>query len=173
MATPRYRVIDEKGAYLPRSPEPQLLQLGADHQAARIYGIRAPVCELLSAGAEIEYLGVPGPHLEPLNDEARAAMAAYWEAHPNASLDPTRHLPLGRDPIGGRTVEQLVSGLLEAMDREASVARERADAARAGGAQAAQLDALVQGQVALQDALRVMAAALASAPSHAGKGRAV
>jgi hypothetical protein len=120
MATPRYRVIDTKGAYMPRDPTPHRLQLGDNFESAAVYDVRAPTYELLRQGEEIEYSGEPGPHLEPLNDAARENMDAYWAAHPNATLDPMRHMPLGQDPMGGKTIEQLIGGLLEGMDREAT-----------------------------------------------------
>jgi hypothetical protein len=166
MAIPKYRIIDEKGAYMPRSPEVQLLQLGADHQAARVYGIRAAICELLPMDTEIEFDGIPGPHLKPLNDEAQRRLDEYWAKHPNATLDPTRHLPLGQDPMGGRSIEQLVTGLPEAMDRERRVedallargaaAVESAQAMPPGG----QIAALVESQRAMTDGVARLTAAL-------------
>jgi hypothetical protein len=138
---PRYRITDEKGAYLPRSPEIQLLELGADRAASRIYGVRAVVCELLPEGTEIDYLGSPGPHLFPLNDSARAKTKAYWKEHPNATLDPTRHMPLGQDPMAGKSVEQLVTSLLESMDRGPATVE---------GGQSDQIAALLDGQLAMQ-----------------------
>jgi hypothetical protein len=166
MAIPRYRVADSKGAYMALNPEPQLLALGADHNAAAVYGIRAPVYQLFPQGREVEFSGVPGPHLEPLNDAAREAMAAYWKAHPGATLDPTRTMPLGQDPLGGRSVEQLVSGLLERMDSQAP----------AGVAPGAEIAALLAGQKAMQDAIASLAAVLAGAlapPANpVAKGRA-
>jgi hypothetical protein len=121
VALPRYRVTDAKGAYMPRSEEVELLQLGADHNAAKVYGIRSKVYELLKQGDELEFSGTPGPHLEPLNDEAREAMRAYWAANPGATLDPTRTLGL----TGGSSID--LSGTLmiqlDRMLRDASDAR--------------------------------------------------
>jgi hypothetical protein len=142
---PRYKVIAERGAYLPRSAEVVRLDLGADAQAARAYGVRAQVCELLPEGAEIDYAGEPGPHLEPLDEPAREAMAAYWKAHPNATLDPTRSLPLGQDPLLRPTFEQTMLRSLERMAAEAA----------AGTAPASAVDAKLD---ALTDALAKLAA---------------
>lgn len=169
MATPKYRVIDPKGAYMARSDEPQLLALGADHAAAAVYNIRAPVFALLREGTEVETNQPPGPHLEPLNDEARAAMAAYWDAHPNATLDPTRRMPLGMDPMGGRTTEQLVTALLDGMDRDA--VNRAAPAGQGGADNAALMERLAEGQAALMQALTAVLAGQAAGPSGtAGKG---
>ena len=117
----RFKVISEKGAYLTRSPDVVRLELGADSNAAKAYGVRAMVYELLPEGAEIEgdHL-VFGPHLEPLDDAAKAAAAAYWKAHPNATLDPTRSLPLGRDPMVAATFESTTLAMLERMAAEAA-----------------------------------------------------
>lgn len=171
MAMPKYRVIDVKGAYMARDVEPVLLSLGADHTAAAVYNIRAPVYQLVMLGEEIETDQPPGPHLEPLNAEARERLDAYWANNPNATLDPTRRMPLGQDPMGGRTIEQLVSSLLDGMDRDA--------AARAGGVGAqpgadgaglaAAVQALAEGQAAM---LQALTAVLAAQTTPAGKGRA-
>jgi hypothetical protein len=100
----KFKVIAEKGAYMVRSPEVVRLELGADSNAAKAYGVKAMVYELLPEGAEIEGAHIAfGPHLEPLDEEASAAAAAYWLAHPGATLDPTRSLPLGRDPMVAAT----------------------------------------------------------------------
>lgn len=48
---------------------------------------------LLPEGTVIEYSGTPGPHMEPLDDDAQAAMDAYYKAHPEASLNPVEALP--------------------------------------------------------------------------------
>jgi hypothetical protein len=156
MATPRYRVTDEKGAYLPLDPNPQLLQLGADHNAAAVYGIRAPIYTLLRKGAEIDFDGVPGPHLEPLNDEARAKTDKYWAENPGATLDPTRRMPLGQDPMGGKSIEQLVTGLLNAMDKGPAASQQSGP----------DLVALLAGQAAMQDALASLAVSMATMAAH-------
>jgi hypothetical protein len=39
---------------------------------------------LLEAGAEIEYVGVPGHHMEPVNDAAKAMV----KKHPHKFVDP-------------------------------------------------------------------------------------
>lgn len=130
----RYRVVAEKGAYMARSSEVVRLELGADAHASRIYGVRAQVCELLPEGSEVEFDGIPGPHLEPLDDEARLAMAAYIKKFPGATLDPTRRLPLGQDPLLQPTFEQAMLRSLERISAEAdgqavrpSVADEKLD----------------------------------------------
>ena len=75
----RFRVIDERGAYMNRSPEIVRLELGPDSAVSKAFNIRSPVYELLVEGTEVDLPGdfIPGPHLEPLDDEARAAMAKY------------------------------------------------------------------------------------------------
>jgi hypothetical protein len=118
----RYRIISEAGAYLARSAEIGRLELGGgDSAGARAYNVRAPVCELLVQGTEVDMPAgfVPGPHLEPLDDAARADMAAYWKARPGASLDPTRSLPLGRDPLATQTLEGAVMAQLERLAADA------------------------------------------------------
>jgi hypothetical protein len=111
-----YRIISEGGAYLPRDPEVVRLDLGSTG-AAKAYLVKAPVCELLPLDTEIDLPDdfVPGPHLLPLDAAAETAMAAYRKARPGASLDPTRSLPLGRDPMAARTLEQTVMDQLERM----------------------------------------------------------
>jgi hypothetical protein len=156
MAIPRYRVIEEKGCYAPRSPEPQVLALGADHASAAVYNIRAPVFEHLKEGTEFEFAGTPGPHLAPLNREAEEAMAKYWTDNPDATLDPTRRMPLGQDPMGGRSVEQLVNGLLEQMGQDAA---KQSAARQPGGDMAALLAAvrsMADGQAAMQAAMTAL-----------------
>lgn len=44
------------------------------------------------AEAVIHYNGPPGPHLEPIDDEAKAAMEVYWAENPHASLNPVEGL---------------------------------------------------------------------------------
>jgi len=91
----RFRVIDERGAYMNRSPEIVRLELGPDSAVSKAFNIRSPVYELLVEGTEVDLPGdfIPGPHLEPLDDEARAAMAKYLRSSPG-STDPTSTLPL-------------------------------------------------------------------------------
>jgi hypothetical protein len=163
MATPRYKVTEEKGAYMPRSPQVQLLQLGADHVAARIYGIRAAVCELLLEGSEIEYEGLPGPHLEPLNDEAREMTAQYRAKFPNATLDPTRHMPLGQDPMMPRSFEQQVLGRLDMQLAAMAPAPAAAEDPR--------IEALLAGTLAMQQMIAKLAEALSPPPSGNGRSK--
>lgn len=117
--TARWRVSDEKGCYAPRDPTPVLLAMGENLASIQVYNIRAPQCELLPFGTEFESDAIVGPHLEPLNDEAKEKIAAYWFKNPGATLDPTRKMPLGQDPMGGRSIEQLVTSLLDGMERDA------------------------------------------------------
>jgi hypothetical protein len=116
----KYRVIAESGAFMPRSPDIVRLDLGGS-DAARAYSVRAPICELLAQNTEVDVPDgfIPGPHLEPLDDPARAAMAQYWKDRPGATLDPTRTLPLGRDPMAARTLDGMVMDQLERMAAEA------------------------------------------------------
>lgn len=92
MESPRYRIADEKGAYMARDPTPVVLAMGENLQSMQVYNIRATLCELLQFGEEVTFDGVPGPHLEPLNDSAREKMREYWTLFPNSTLDPTRTL---------------------------------------------------------------------------------
>jgi hypothetical protein len=175
MATPRYRIIDAKGAYMPRSPELHVLALGTEHQDAAVYNIRAPVYEHLKQGTDVEFIGTPGPHLEPLNEEASEAIKAYWVKFPNASLDPTRSMPNGQDPMGGRTVEQLVNGLLEAMDQTAQAAAAAAPVPASIPYQgpSPEFAALLAGQKVMQDTMAALIATLTTALAPpATKGRA-
>jgi hypothetical protein len=117
----RYKIISENGAYLSRDPTIVRLELGADAAAARAYGVRAVVNELLPFETEIEGDHIVfGPHLEPLDDPAKEKAAAYWKLRPNASLDPTRSLPLGRDPMVAATFETATLAMLERMAAEAA-----------------------------------------------------
>jgi hypothetical protein len=177
----KYKIIDPKGAYMPRSPELHLLELGNDRASAEVYRIRAPVTEMLPEGTVIEFAGVPGPHLEAIDETARVAMAAYWDKYPNASLDPTRHLPLGQDPMGGKTVEQLVTGLLERMEQDRPAGSPGAvgagaagsDGAGSAGSDGATIAALVGGQQAMQQAMATLMAAVAALLPPSKPGRAV
>jgi hypothetical protein len=116
----RYKIISEAGAYMPVSSEIVRLELGADSHAARQYGVRSQVMKLFVENEEIDFDGIPGPHLEPLDEAARERMAAYWKAHPGATLDPTRSLPLGQDPMLRPTFEQAMLRQLERMTEEAA-----------------------------------------------------
>lgn len=119
----RYKVITEHGAYLPVSDEIVRLELGADQKASKTYGVKAQVMRLYAEGEELEFSGIPGPHLEPLDEEARQRSAVYWKAHPNATLDPTRSLPLGQDPLLRPTFESATLAMLERMAAEAALGR--------------------------------------------------
>lgn len=57
----------------------------------------------VEAGAVIEYEGVPGDHLEPLNDEAKAALEAWYASEVQAH-DPRTRKPLDEmvQPRAGR-----------------------------------------------------------------------
>lgn len=72
---PRYRLLQK--AYMRPSPD-------------------AEGDQIVPEGAEVTYLGVPGPHMEPLNDAARAAL----ETAPKRGLRPEMTLPL-QGPHGG------------------------------------------------------------------------
>ena len=183
MEMARYRISDAKGAYMPRSPELKVLALGTEYQDAMVMAIRAPVFEMLPQGTEIEWPGVPGPHLEPLNDAAREAMAAYKAKGPG-SMDPTRHFPGGQDPMGGPSVQQSVERLLDGMEREASdralarQASERLAGPAAAPAGNSDMAALLEGQKATQDSIAALVGAMgalvvALAPvAHAKPGKA-
>jgi hypothetical protein len=125
----RYRILSESGAYLPRDPEAVRLDLGSTG-AAKAYMVRAPVFELLAQGTEIDMADdfVPGPHLQPLDAAAETAMAAYNKARPGATLDPTRSLPLGRDPMAARSLDQMVMDQLERMSADVTGKPPAADA---------------------------------------------
>jgi hypothetical protein len=118
----KYRITSEHGAYLPTSTEKTLLELGESSSAgARAYGVRAVPHQLFKQGDVVDMADsfVPGPHLEPLDEPARDAMAAYEKKHPLSSLDPTRSLPLGRDPMMPLTFEQRMMAQMEGMMAEA------------------------------------------------------
>ena len=42
----------------------------------------------IPAESIIEYNGAPGPHMVPVNDEAEAAIKAYYTNNPHASINP-------------------------------------------------------------------------------------
>lgn len=106
--------------------------------------------QLLPEGTEIVYDDVPGPHMEPLDKEAEIAMSEYQKARPGATLDPTRHLPNGLDPMAGKTVEQLVMSRLTEI--EASASRTSPDAAV--------LEKLAEGQAQIAQVLSILVTAL-------------
>jgi hypothetical protein len=117
----RFKIIAENGAYLARDPTVVRLELGADQVAARAYNTRAVINEWLPMETEIEGSHLTfGPHLLPLDADAKEAAAAYWLKHPLASLDPTRSLPLGRDPMVAATFESATLAMLERMAAEAA-----------------------------------------------------
>jgi hypothetical protein len=162
----RYRVISENGAYLPSSPEVVRLELGGgDSAGARAYGVRAPVFQLFKSGDEITVPAgfIPGPHLEPLDDEAHTAMAAYQKARPGATLDPTRQLPLGIDPLSVRTFEGAIMASLERMAAEAM-------AAPARPATDDKIDKLIEAMAAQTAAFAALAANLA-APQQTARSK--
>jgi hypothetical protein len=144
------------------SPEVVRLELGADQNAARTYGVRAQVMRLYAEGEEVEFDGIPGPHLEPLDEPAKLAMAAYWAANPGATLDPTRSLPLGQDPLLRPTFEQ---AMLRSLERLAADSTE--PAARPAGAVDAKLDALTE-QLSKLAGIVGQLAAPAAAPARKG-----
>jgi len=41
----------------------------------------------------------PGPHVEPLDPGAQAAMDKYYEEHPGASIHPIEDLPISMIPV--------------------------------------------------------------------------
>jgi len=110
--------------------------------------------QLLPEGSEIVYDGIPGPHMEPLDKEAEIAMAEYQKAHPGASLDPTRHLPNGIDPMAGKTVEQLVMGRLTEI--EAAVTR---------GSESSAIEKLAETQAQIAQLLTHLVTALSGSPA--------
>ena len=161
----KYRIISEAGAYLPRSPEIVRLELGGgDSASARAYAVRAPVYELLGAGTEVDLPAdfIPGPHLEPLDTEARAAMEAYRKARPGASLDPTRSLPLGIDPMAGRSMEEMIMAQLQ---RNLADAVTKPEVARPDDPR---VDALLSSMAQLVAVVNQLAVSSASPPSRKG-----
>lgn len=71
----------------------------------------------IKAGKIIEFDGEPGPHLEALNAPAEEMMAAYYKAHPDASLFPLERLPMtvGANPtpvmkvVGDAAPDEIIS----------------------------------------------------------------
>lgn len=78
----RYRLL--RKAYVPRVP--------------------GEICELLDEGAEIRFDGKPGPHMEPLDDVARANVEQAGVTRDLSVLDPVEWLPTatGAAPASGR-----------------------------------------------------------------------
>jgi len=109
----------------------------------------APYPQLLPEGSEIVYDGTPGPHMEPVDKEAETAMAEYQKERPGATLDPTRHLPNGIDPMAGKTVEQLVMGRLTEI--EAAVSR---------GSESSAIEKLAESQAQIAQLLTHLVSAL-------------
>lgn len=58
--------------------------------------------DYLLAGTVIEYAGPLGPHFEPLDDEAEAALAQYFKDNPHAAIGPTEELQLQGGEPGAR-----------------------------------------------------------------------
>lgn len=46
----------------------------------------------LKEGTVIKYNGPPGPHMDPMDGEADAALDTYYQEHPGATLHPTEGL---------------------------------------------------------------------------------
>ena len=119
---------------------------------------QSPVPLLLEEGDEVDLPEAPGPYVDPLDEQAAKLLAAYHEARPGATMDPTRRLPGGVDPIAGQPFEQQV--MTELRRREV----DSAASASATDSKIDRLTDLVGGLVAaLQQAL---------APPHGAKGRA-
>lgn len=53
-----------------------------------------------NAGDIIDYYGAWGPQFSPMDDESTAVEKAYYQATPNATLDPTKDLPMTVDGNG-------------------------------------------------------------------------
>ena len=49
---------------------------------------------LLDAGTLINYNGPPGPHLDPVDDEAKNATFKYYQDNPHARIGPIEALPV-------------------------------------------------------------------------------
>jgi hypothetical protein len=99
--TPRYRLLQT--SYVKRHPAAQMP-------------------EYLGEGVEIASNETPGPHWEPVNATAKVAVDAYRKARPNATLDPTRHLPNGIDPMAGHTLETALLGALRRVESDGPAA---------------------------------------------------
>jgi hypothetical protein len=103
----RFRLLQR--SYLPRSPGGLPEQLDVDAEITLDLSLMSP-----------------GPHMHPLDEEAKQAMEAYRRAHPRASLNPTGQLPLtGADPMaagGGTAFDQAVQRILDSRLAAASAA---------------------------------------------------
>lgn len=75
--------------------------------------------DYIKADTVIDYNGPPNEGMEPLDDEAKASLAKYFETNPKASINPVEQLP--------RTMAKVVEP-----DGEAPVAR-KVSAPSAGG----------------------------------------
>lgn len=73
---------------------------------------------LLQEGAEIVYAGLPGPHMQPMNEQAHAKKAEFAAKYPTATLDPTRNLPNGIDPLAGHTLETALISMMRKIEAE-------------------------------------------------------
>ena len=63
-------------------------------------------------GSAMPYDGPPAPFLEPLDQEAREATAAFFETNPHAQLDPVKSLAID-EPIEsvGKLIKDLTAVL--------------------------------------------------------------
>lgn len=106
----------------------------------RSYVPRVPgaMCEVLDEGAEISFDGAPGAHMEPVDDDARAAIALAERERRLGSLDPTASLSLTQSPD---TQNAVLVDRVEALRDE--IERLHAENARLRGDVAAPAPALV------------------------------
>ena len=89
MATARYLLLEK--AYMKQTP--------------------SSLCEELHpAGTEVEYAGIPGPHMDTLNDEAKAAMAEYQKNGAPLNMAAVRAVNTGVIPIYGSNVQAALTG---------------------------------------------------------------
>lgn len=76
----------------------------------------AAMPELCFEGTIIDHDGVPGPHMEPMDDAARAALDAYYASNPGVTLDPTRKLSVSvADDPNGKNISDVVQHQLDRM----------------------------------------------------------
>jgi hypothetical protein len=81
----------------------------------------APISELIFEGQEVEYNGVPGPHMQPLDDAAKQALADYYAVNPNVTLDPTRKLSVSiSDDPNAKSLDKAVLNQLDRIFSQAS-----------------------------------------------------
>lgn len=85
-------------------------------------------CEFMEAGQTFVSEHYPGPYVEALDESAKAAEAEWQKKRPGATLDPTRHLPNGQDPMVMQTFEGLVMRRLEGMLSEVAGKPAQSDA---------------------------------------------